>query len=339
MVERRVLGLVGGGRSSARRRRLGRGGSIGSGSTRTAASAATAERPSPLGARCSVGDGSRDLRRPRRGRLGVGRLGGVGAGRHRACTRRRRQLGLRRLRPRSLSASASARLGGSASASAGARQPSLGRRRASRASDSASARRGGLVRGRRPRWPRPARRRRQPAVGRRCGSAAQRHADVGAVRRTQPRRVWRSRGDLVLVVEPSEADEELLVWSISSACTAMVACGSWCGDGHAGTLSGRHTVAHVERSAAVRRAFGTVRMRHVGSAPMQEILDAIQGGASGDDIAALPIPETYRAALVLRDEQDDVGGGRVRRTRTPASRCTSATSPRPSWRPTRCTSP
>src|SRR5687768_1704670 len=36
---------------------------------------------------------------------------------------------------------------------------------------------------------------------------------------------------------------------------------------------------------------------------MQEILDAIEGGASGEDIAALPIPESFRAAHVLRDEQ------------------------------------
>ncbi len=36
---------------------------------------------------------------------------------------------------------------------------------------------------------------------------------------------------------------------------------------------------------------------------MREILEAIQSGASGDDIAALPIPESYRAAFVLRDEQ------------------------------------
>jgi crotonyl-CoA reductase len=35
---------------------------------------------------------------------------------------------------------------------------------------------------------------------------------------------------------------------------------------------------------------------------MQQILDAIQSGASGDDLAALPIPESYRAAYVLRDE-------------------------------------
>ena len=37
---------------------------------------------------------------------------------------------------------------------------------------------------------------------------------------------------------------------------------------------------------------------------MQEILEAIQAGASGDDIANLPIPESYRAAHVLRAEQE-----------------------------------
>src|SRR5690554_5513209 len=36
---------------------------------------------------------------------------------------------------------------------------------------------------------------------------------------------------------------------------------------------------------------------------MQDILEAIQAGATGDDIAALPIPESYRAAHVLRAEQ------------------------------------
>jgi len=36
---------------------------------------------------------------------------------------------------------------------------------------------------------------------------------------------------------------------------------------------------------------------------MQEILAAIQSGASGDDLANLPIPESYRGAFVLRDEQ------------------------------------
>ena len=37
---------------------------------------------------------------------------------------------------------------------------------------------------------------------------------------------------------------------------------------------------------------------------MQEILDAIEGGASGADIGNLAIPESYRAAHVLKEEQD-----------------------------------
>ena len=35
---------------------------------------------------------------------------------------------------------------------------------------------------------------------------------------------------------------------------------------------------------------------------MQAYLDAIQGGASGDDIAAIPVPTSYRAATVHKDE-------------------------------------
>ncbi len=35
---------------------------------------------------------------------------------------------------------------------------------------------------------------------------------------------------------------------------------------------------------------------------MQEFLSAIQSGASGDEIAAIPLPESYRAAFVRRDE-------------------------------------
>ncbi|MHB1517730.1 MAG: crotonyl-CoA carboxylase/reductase [Acidimicrobiales bacterium] len=35
---------------------------------------------------------------------------------------------------------------------------------------------------------------------------------------------------------------------------------------------------------------------------MQEFLSAIQSGASGEEIAAIPIPESYRAAFVSRDE-------------------------------------
>ena len=36
---------------------------------------------------------------------------------------------------------------------------------------------------------------------------------------------------------------------------------------------------------------------------MQEILDAIQSDASPEDFANLAIPESYRAAHVLRSEQ------------------------------------
>ena len=35
---------------------------------------------------------------------------------------------------------------------------------------------------------------------------------------------------------------------------------------------------------------------------MQRVLDAILAGASGDELANLPIPESYRAAFVLRDD-------------------------------------
>ena len=42
----------------------------------------------------------------------------------------------------------------------------------------------------------------------------------------------------------------------------------------------------------------------LASPAMQEILDAIQGGASGEDLAALSIPESYRAAFVQRDDAE-----------------------------------
>jgi hypothetical protein len=40
------------------------------------------------------------------------------------------------------------------------------------------------------------------------------------------------------------------------------------------------------------------------SAGMDQILAAIQAGASGDELAALPIPESFRAAFVRRDETE-----------------------------------
>ena len=35
---------------------------------------------------------------------------------------------------------------------------------------------------------------------------------------------------------------------------------------------------------------------------MQPILEAILGDASGDELAALPLPESYRAMVVRKDE-------------------------------------
>ena len=37
---------------------------------------------------------------------------------------------------------------------------------------------------------------------------------------------------------------------------------------------------------------------------MEQILDAIQSGASGEEIAHLPIPVHYRAAFVRREDVD-----------------------------------
>src|SRR5215211_4415041 len=37
---------------------------------------------------------------------------------------------------------------------------------------------------------------------------------------------------------------------------------------------------------------------------MQDVLDAIQGEASSQDFAALPVPESYRGAHVLKAEQE-----------------------------------
>ncbi len=41
---------------------------------------------------------------------------------------------------------------------------------------------------------------------------------------------------------------------------------------------------------------------------MQQIRDAILAGASGDELAALPLPESFRAAVVLASEQDMFDG-------------------------------
>ncbi|MCZ7627957.1 MAG: hypothetical protein M5U19_02160 [Microthrixaceae bacterium] len=54
---------------------------------------------------------------------------------------------------------------------------------------------------------------------------------------------------------------------------------------------------------------------------MQEILDAITAGATGDDIANIDLPESYRAAHVLRSEQDMFEEWNPP-TRTPVGACT-----------------
>ncbi|MDZ7679903.1 MAG: crotonyl-CoA carboxylase/reductase [Acidimicrobiales bacterium] len=41
---------------------------------------------------------------------------------------------------------------------------------------------------------------------------------------------------------------------------------------------------------------------------MEQILEAITGGASGEDLAALPVPQSYRAAHLLRSEQEMFAG-------------------------------
>ena len=38
---------------------------------------------------------------------------------------------------------------------------------------------------------------------------------------------------------------------------------------------------------------------------MRAFLDAILNGASGDEIASIPLPETYRAAVVRKDTDRD----------------------------------
>ena len=71
---------------------------------------------------------------------------------------------------------------------------------------------------------------------------------------------------------------------------------------------------------------------------MQQILEAIQAGASGDELANLPLPDHYRAAFVRREDADMFAGHRVGREGPDARASTSATWPRRSWRPTRRTS-
>ena len=103
-----------------------------------------------------------------------------------------------------------------------------------------------------------------------------------------------------------------------------------------GTTTRGHGGAHLTPPSPAAPAGGAPnpgparsRLRRVGSGrlsspPMQEFLSAIQSGASGDDMAAIPHPDSYRAAFVLRDEVGHVRRAWRPRTRTRGSRCTSS---------------
>src|SRR5580700_8140560 len=41
----------------------------------------------------------------------------------------------------------------------------------------------------------------------------------------------------------------------------------------------------------------------VTSVPVSEILEAVVAGANGEELGALPLPESYRAAFVRREDQ------------------------------------
>src|ERR1700683_3899672 len=53
---------------------------------------------------------------------------------------------------------------------------------------------------------------------------------------------------------------------------------------------------------------GNLAAPEVSCSPMYDIREAILAGASGEEIAALPLPETYRGAFVLRDEVEMFAG-------------------------------
>src|SRR5579864_2232142 len=80
-----------------------------------------------------------------------------------------------------------------------------------------------------------------------------------------------------------------------------------------GPVGGRATILRERPSAAPRgdapeRTLGPRPGRGVGCLPMQAFREAILAGAGGDVVAALALPESYRAAHVRRDEVDMFAG-------------------------------
>jgi crotonyl-CoA reductase len=69
---------------------------------------------------------------------------------------------------------------------------------------------------------------------------------------------------------------------------------------------------------------------------MQAILEAIQSGASGEDIGNLAIPESYRAAFVKREEQN-MWEGVASEDKDPRQSLHVGEVATPKWPPTRYT--
>ena len=71
---------------------------------------------------------------------------------------------------------------------------------------------------------------------------------------------------------------------------------------------------------------------------MREILDAVLAGASGEELASLALPESYRAAFVRRDERE-MFEGMASAEKDPRKSLHVDDVPCRSWRPTRPTWP
>jgi crotonyl-CoA reductase len=71
---------------------------------------------------------------------------------------------------------------------------------------------------------------------------------------------------------------------------------------------------------------------------MEQIRDAILQGAPGSELAALPVPDHYRAAFVRREDAG-MFEGIESADKDPRKSLHVADVPTPTWRPTRPTSP
>src|ERR1700691_1173597 len=78
------------------------------------------------------------------------------------------------------------------------------------------------------------------------------------------------------------------------------------GDGRSSIL--REEPPRPPGPVARRRGLGSGPGRQVGCLPMQAFREAIVAGATGEEIAAIALPEAYRAAYVRRDEVDMFAG-------------------------------